>query len=512
MIDYNDLHLNSHVRYKILSLEWQYNFCKGLIDSHSVTCENQCRHGYATKRMIELATCDIGNELVVGRASSRRLSDYEEYEWNAMKRWLIQEDTFNSQASICTEIDLDKILENGLISYITEFEDKLDAVDRKVPENIIKANYYRSSIAALESMLVFADSFGNAAEEGINKTSNLKRKAELRAIRKNLLQVPRYGAKTLYQVLQAVHLITVTVSIRPYIIIKVKDIFRHLERHYNLDKKHKEKNFSKIETYIASFFKMQSKYNPLGFDAMRMLLERELETRTNLDEDDFWEVMRRAISTVKKSETKGYNLLMECGINTVEPFVDYNGFVSMSRINFVEFIKNVLGVNGNQTINLLVSFEDLRQRCIQSIGQVIDKILIDENTKILEGNNMYFHTMLSSLVPDSIESCRDVFQNNGGLKDIMLIFSDIDILIRLLLHIKRVVYDKQEVTYIEYCNMLKTKKLISNFNEDYTKEEYEEVAEDIHLNINKYCEKFKTAYGGKVIPYMAPDTSPDIII
>lgn len=502
MIDYNKLHIKSKVRFKLLSLEWQYNFCKALADSHNVEHEKQARYGYALRRMFEEASCDIDNELIVGRASLRRLSDYEEYEWGAIKRWVMQDDIWDSEMGICIEIDLEEVLEHGLEYLVESFGEKLEMLDRTNPENISKYNFYKSGISAIQGVMIFADRYHEDIIELIQKSSSLKKKAELRAINKNLAQVPRYGANTLYQALQMVHLITVCIAIKPYMIIKIKDMIPLMERYYEKDKAKGDKAFLKVRGYINSFLKMQAKCNPIGFDLFKLTLNSDEYSEQTMAKDSFLSIVKDLIGGIKSNSKKGYDILEECGEYSLNAFVTYMGFISMSKINFVNAVKHVIGVNQDQSIKLIVNFETLKEKCQEKVSSIIKNIVIAENTKLYENNNSQFHLIASSLNPHCVEVGKDITQNNGKFSDVLLTFSEIDSMVTMLLQIKYMVYDKQYLSYMEYCDYLKNKRSLNKFGFEVDKQEFDDLRNEVREYIFEYCTGFSTTYGGKFIPYV----------
>ncbi len=500
MVNKTKSHDTARVRYKITNLEWQYLFSKSLLESNSVERYKVCRYGYALKNMLACATPQIDTELIVGKPSGRPITKAEEFEWNCIRQWVLQDDIWYSEIGICAPLDLDYILEHGLLRYSAKLSDEINIMDITEVKNVRRANFYKACGYVIEGILSFTDSYKKKAMELIEVNKNTRRKAELRTVVKNLSNVPANGAASFYQALQLIHLLTIPLSTRAYVIPYVKDIVPQLERFYLADEKKNKKQFAKADTFMISFLKMQLRHNPLGYDLIKVAFEKERAVRSS----PFLDFVQGCYDRVKTASKKPYYILDECGEDSLPTFSSYQGFVSMSNINFLNILSRVLGIDEGGSVSLIVSFDNLKSRCIHEIRNVLQVIMIDDNTKLYEGQNDYFELLLSCFNNSSITAGNDISQGNDETRDVLLTFSGLGVLIGVLVDINEKVYITHSMTYVDYCNKLKENKqrLLKSsrwLRHSARNSEYQELMNEFEGIIKSYCSTFKTAFDGNFI-------------
>jgi len=100
-------------------------------------------------------------------------------------------------------VDYERVLNDGLNKIIGEAEEELGKLRYTDSEAILKADFLKSVIIAHQAIIRIAERFANLAREMSAKETNLKRKAELKAIADTCRRVPAYPARTFFEAMQS---------------------------------------------------------------------------------------------------------------------------------------------------------------------------------------------------------------------------------------------------------------------------------------------------------------------
>lgn len=100
--------------------------------------------------------------------------------------------------------DYEKALKLGYRAIIVQIQDRLDALDYKVPENVRKKFVYQAMIIALEAGIRFANRFAALAAEMAEDEKSETRKQELLKIAEICTKVPEFPAETFAEAIQSV--------------------------------------------------------------------------------------------------------------------------------------------------------------------------------------------------------------------------------------------------------------------------------------------------------------------
>lgn len=106
-------------------------------------------------------------------------------------------------------IDYARVLELGLLSCIDDLKKRIAQLRAYIPEELEKIRYYQASITMQEAVIRFSDRYADLAHTMSENEADPRRRAELEQIRDNCRQAPAHPARTFYEAVQAVWLMSI---------------------------------------------------------------------------------------------------------------------------------------------------------------------------------------------------------------------------------------------------------------------------------------------------------------
>jgi len=190
----------------ITSPEGQYFWFKGYMENRF--CTNILRRGLAKGYELAHATPVIRDrQLIVGLPNYRPLTEAEALEWEELQKMNVGMSPLGGQDSHMA-IDYAKILKLGISGIRDEVNGYLSALDLTDPESLEKCDFYKSCLACLDGLSAYAAHYAAYARELAELEQDETRKNELSEIARVLSRVPEYPATTFREALQAVHFVT----------------------------------------------------------------------------------------------------------------------------------------------------------------------------------------------------------------------------------------------------------------------------------------------------------------
>ncbi len=189
------------------SVENDYYRLRGYIEFQ--THSDIYRRGYAKGFELKHATPVIyPRELIVGKPCYRALSVEEKSDYDMLRAKAVPAlSPIGGQASHMA-IDYDKLLRLGISGVTAEIDAFRSVLDISDPENIEKDNFYLGCLAALDGLAVYAQHYKEYALTLADSEDEPIRKTELEVIAETLEVVPLYPAKSFRQALQCIHFVT----------------------------------------------------------------------------------------------------------------------------------------------------------------------------------------------------------------------------------------------------------------------------------------------------------------
>ncbi len=150
-------------------------------------------------------------ELIVGEFCDQ-MSETELKEWEDKYRHIHGEEMTKAGGGQDSHmaIDYELVLSCGLSGIIKKIDTYLSDCNEE------KADFYKACKRCLEGVIAYSDSYADYALELSAKETDLKRKKELEKISEICKKVPAQPAESFYEAVQAVHFVTLCISLNPF--------------------------------------------------------------------------------------------------------------------------------------------------------------------------------------------------------------------------------------------------------------------------------------------------------
>lgn len=195
------------------TVELRYLRQKGWLEGKDRTSSHIDRVGYMQEYIYSHETPVIGeDELIVGRQYDGALSPECQDEYRITNKYVYGAMPKHPGQASHMAIDYEKLLKKGVSGVLDEIAAYKKALDTENPADIEKEEFYKACERSLHGLLKKAENYAAYASELAEKCAAPQRKKELLQIAENLLNVPEKPAKTFWEALQCIHLISETMS------------------------------------------------------------------------------------------------------------------------------------------------------------------------------------------------------------------------------------------------------------------------------------------------------------
>ncbi len=149
------------------------------------------------------------DELIVGRGAVR-LTEEEQAEWDRLREEVAADFTVCAGQDSHMAVDYELLLAEGTSGVKARIEKKLSAeTDGK------KISFYETCIACLDATVVLANRYADEAARQAETCADAERAEELRKIAEICRNVPENPPKTFYEAVQSTHFMTFCLSMDP---------------------------------------------------------------------------------------------------------------------------------------------------------------------------------------------------------------------------------------------------------------------------------------------------------
>ncbi len=538
--------------------QWQYLYAKGFLESakkESATC---CRFAWATGFMLENAQPVIDeNELVVGKMSSRGLTEDEQKEWENLKKYsLPSRPRFGGQASHMA-VDYDLLLSMGAEGIIADAQAHMSELDLSVPENLEKNDFYTSCIIALNGLCKCADKYADYALELAGKCPDDKRKKELVKIAEICKNVPKKPAKSFYEAVQSASFLTFCLSGPDVMLYQLGRPDRYLLKYYKNDIENNRITQEFAQELIDCLGLLYNEYIPGGLAVGYMVGGRD-ENGVNIansltymfvesighvrmiypgvglciNDDTPDDLLELSCDMLGKGYShpalfnddviiKGlqyYGLPFGEACNYIHstcveitPVASSATWVASPYTNLVQLLLDTVGIKPENSVCVnFDTFGDLKKAFFENLSEVIKNNLIEQNTLQIERTKHCYNPLLSCFVNDCMKKGEDIESGGARYNWIMPSFVGVGNVADSFGVINEMVYKRKELSLPELAEILENnfkgyedkKQLFQNRVDKYGNDldDADSYVAEITGWIAEECKKYSTYRKGKLVP------------